>query len=440
MEEKNGGNGTSTHLRLVRPPTATCPACGSKIPHEKFEEILCLTEARDLALARERALLEEREARVDDAVRGAVESERAKWSAVAAEVTEQVDQLKATHAAALEKVAAAHEERIQAEVRRRTATMEKLERDRETFRRTAERERQAKETMMRRFVEKQQRERVAVEARANAAADRRIKAAEVRLRAERRAAVEEHQDVVAALRKELKTIEGRRDREATAMKRQIAQLSRRAEGRDRAHFGIEGEDDLASLLRIAFREDKIEVHGRGGDVVHRVIDSNRQVGVVVYENKNTATYQNKYVDQTVKAMNKHNTVFGLLCTRALPARTSVVSMKSGVVIVTPAVVIPVATIMRDAIVAIARTRASADGKKSKAAALLSYLGSTEFSGSMRRCDTTTATLQRSLDSEKASHAIAWAQREAAHAALRHETAAINARVNELLLENKKEAS
>jgi hypothetical protein len=437
MEEKN--NGVSNHLRLVRPPTATCPACGSKIPHEKFEEILCLSEARDLTLARERALLEEREAKVDVVVRDAVATEQAKWSAVAAEVTQQVEQLKTTHAAALEKVAAAHEEQIEAEVRRRTVTMEKLERDREVFRKAAEREKQAKETMMKRFFEKQQRERVAVEARANAAADRRIKAAEGRLQKERRAAIDEQAKLVANLqaeaktaKAETKTAESRRRREQEAFKRSLAEMQRKAERRDQMHHGPAGEEALVALLREEFPEDRIEHTGTGGDVRHVVIDRGREIGCIVLECKNTRSWSADYVKQTARAMEHHHTTYAVLCSRTLPARQSMMCVKNGVVIVVPEIVGAVVRVLRDGIVALARMSAGSKDRAEKEAALVDYLRSNEFAGAIKRVGAKIAEARGSLEREKSAHVSTWTLREQTYLGVVRETAAIDARVTELL--------
>jgi DNA-binding NarL/FixJ family response regulator len=65
----------------------------------------------------------------------------------------------------------------------------------------------------------------------------------------------------AQLRKELRTSEDRRERERKELKDALAEMQRKAEARDEAHFGPESEQQLVDVLRAAFPRDDIQQRG-----------------------------------------------------------------------------------------------------------------------------------------------------------------------------------
>ncbi len=254
-DEKNKSNANGHHLTLVRPPSAPkCPACDQPVTREKLDEILCISEAREERLDAERAQVEAQQKALrderDKLVADAVLAEQLKWSAVAGEMTAEVAKLKGEHKAALVDARAAAEEKIEAEVKKRTVTLEKIQREREVLVKQLERERQLREKEALRFVERQQKEVAGFEAKAAAAAAKTIKEAETRMKEERRVILAQQDKIVA-------TLEDRRTRESDAMRRQINDLQRRADGRDRAHYGPEGEEELTLALREAFPHDRV---------------------------------------------------------------------------------------------------------------------------------------------------------------------------------------
>ncbi len=218
------------------------------------------------------------------------------------------------------------------------------------------------------------------------------------------------------------------------MKRTVAELQRKAEDRDRSHFGPEGEEDVARNLRDAFPGDKIEAHGRAGDIVQVVIDHGREVGKVVFEVKNTKAFQRAFVRQTALAMESHSTSYGILVTRVLPARATGLCVIAGVIVATPVVVAHVAAVVRDGIVKIGRMRATETDKASMAGALVAYLRSDEFTAAIKRVHVTVGELRESLSRERSLHDGWWKTRETAYGAILREAVGVDAKVDELLRE------
>lgn len=234
------------------------------------------------------------------------------------------------------------------------------------------------------------------------------------------------------LRRQLKTLEQRRHRDEEVMKRTIAELARKAESRDRAHFGPEGEEDLVHVLRNRFPADSIERCGKAGDVLHAVRDGSRHVGTIVYENKNTKGWQRAYVRQTKRAMEVHGTPYGVLVSRAMPSGESGLCVVSGVVVSVPSLVGPVVAVLRDGIVAISKLRLPESGKAAKVAALLEYVRGDDFRSAIRRVQDKLAELAEDLNREKSYHHGWWAKRENHYATILRSAAGIEARLTDLL--------
>src|SRR5262245_56353591 len=96
-------------------------------------------------------------------------------------------------------------------------------------------------------------------AQATAAARKQIQAQAAR---ERSAERDRYSRQLQQAREELRVERARRTRDETTWKERLAQLQRKAEDRDRAHFGPDGEDALVAALTAAFAAegDKIEHH------------------------------------------------------------------------------------------------------------------------------------------------------------------------------------
>lgn len=378
---------------------ARCPTCGSRLTRERYERILRITEARRKQLAAERAaVVREREAIARERTsieRGGAAVERAKWEREMGVAARKIKRLCAD-AVAGRKAALAHEKQVQTEIRKREALEKQLTRQLAT-----------------------------VQAKTRAAVETRIRNASL-------AADERHQRAVARLQEQLRTLGERRRRDEEHWKHTVAELQQKAESRDRAHFGDEGEEDLVAGLRAAFPGDRIERRGKGGDVLHAVIDAGRVVGTILYENKNRSGWQRAYLRQTKDAMETHGTRYGVLVTRTMPAHRSGLCVIGGVIVVVPALATQVVAVLREGIVAIERLRLSEQGKETKAGALLEYVRSQEFAGAIHRVQEKVANLREALWRERSSHDGWWRAREQDYAAVLRAATGIDARVVELL--------
>ena len=252
---------------------------------------------------------------------------------------------------------------------------------------------------------------------------------------ERAAAQKATDRLSAQMRKvedELQRSEERRQREGDGWKKKIDELQRRAEARDRMHFGPEGEDQLEALLRRQFPKDDIERRGRGGDILHIVMDKDNECGKIVYECKRTATWQVAFIRQIKRDMERHGTRWGILVSRAFPSRYSGLCVVDGVIVAAPHVAPQLAHVLRDSVIELNRSNLSQSGKDAKTQEILRYLRSEEFLSAMQTVADRIKELRTSLEREKSSHEGWWDTREQHYAAIGRQTSSVNSRIRDIL--------
>jgi hypothetical protein len=397
---------TKTHVNggPKHEQTEVCPTCGARISRAEFERITRIDEARQKQLAEELAALARDK---EDLERQRNEIAEAAGAEATAKLEAETQRL-ARETARAEKEAAAAQERAEREHKKEVArvlrTLERMQAQ------VAKRDAKAKADVAR------------AEARARAAAS-----------AAAREAKQAHDKEAAALRAEVRLVERRRVREADGMRKTIAVLERKADDQNRRHFGAEGETSVLDALRDAYPGDRVERHGADGDIVHRVVDSGREIGRVIIECKNTRAFSKSYVAQAQRAMRAHQTSYGIVASRVLPGRHEGICVVDDVLVVQPPVVREVMAVIRSSMVTIARLSASDDGKASKAAAMLAYVRGGEFSAAMKRVASKVATVRKSLSRERSYHDGWWRTREDAYSSIARDIGAIETRVRDILV-------
>ncbi len=398
-QDHMNSNGISIHLNGKSVSSLSCPACGTLIAPEQYERILRIDEARENKLAGERIAIEKARDAIEkdrEAIATkAIAEESAKWDVDRVRIAKEIERLQNQAEVEHDRLARTHEKEMQAEQRRNEAQEKKLAQQITT-----------------------------AKAKADAEAAARAKEA-------KRAAEADQREIVEELKGQVKTAEARRRRDEENFKKVVVDLRRKTEARDREHFGIDGEEELIAVLRADFAGDRIEHHGKGGDVLQFVMDGGKEAGVIVHEVKNRNTWSADFVSQTQRAMETHNTKYGVLVSRVLPARKSGMCVMRGVIVVAPFVAAQVVHILRDGIIALHRMNLSETDRSDKMSALFSYLRGEEFGTAIQRVITKIAELRDSLGRERSSHDSSWRLREQHYAAILRDATGIDARVRDL---------
>jgi hypothetical protein len=241
-----------------------------------------------------------------------------------------------------------------------------------------------------------------------------------------------HRREIGQVEDRLRRAEERRAREAQGWKRRVEKLQRQAEAKDQAHFGPEGEEELVALLRRHFPSDEIQRKGRGGDVLHRVIDTGQPCATIIYECKRTATWQTAYVTQLKRAMESNQTRYGVLVTRSFPRKQSGLCQQNGVLVVAPELAHHVAAVLREAAVELARARLPKEGMEAKASEIYRYLQSDEFKSALTTIQGRINELRSVLDKERGMHEGWWQDREQHYAMIARQAAGVDGRIREIV--------
>jgi len=234
---------------------------------------------------------------------------------------------------------------------------------------------------------------------------------------EARVAERQHEVLVERLQAQLERERGRHEADALRFQGQLEELSRRLEKQSGEQLGEEGEHDLFSQLRVGFPDDRVErvrKGVKGADIIQHVMSGSRELGRIVYESKNVSTWQNAFVGKAKRYQSQYNTPYVLVVSRAMPRKQKGLCVVRDIAVVEPKMALPLARILRDAIVEIGHLRLSSDASGEKARKLFQYVLSDEFQTRFRAISDSVTDLRQQQAKEKAWHDDAWDAREKLH--------------------------
>jgi hypothetical protein len=265
--------------------------------------------------------------------------------------------------------------------------------------------------------------RIRKEAQQNSRQDREREISRMEKEAERR----EQQAARSATRKfeaRVQAAEAKREKEraryeieTSRLQRQVEDLSRRLEKTQSEQLGEEAEVDLFAKLRAAFPQDRIERVGKGrkgADLLHRIMVGSKEAGRIVYESKNVSTWQNAFISKAKQYQRQYNTPYIVVATRALPRRQKGLCVVGGIPVVEPHMAVPLAVIVREAVVEIGQMRLSSQCRGLKAQRLFEYIIGDEFRARFRGIAEAVTELRDQQDRERDWHEGAWDKRTDLH--------------------------
>lgn len=163
------------------------------------------------------------------------------------------------------------------------------------------------------------------------------------------------------------------------------------------------EEEIMKELNKKFPEDKIEHHGKTGDIIHRVNFKKKYVGVILYECKKTTKFNPAFIDQTKKAMATRQATYGVLVTTAFKKDTAGFWVEKDILIVHPYGAIYIAKILRKSIIVIYSLKISRLEMEKRSKELMEYIKSEDFKNSVEDSIYRTRLLYEMLKKEIKSH-------------------------------------
>ena len=199
------------------------------------------------------------------------------------------------------------------------------------------------------------------------------------------------------------------------MKRQIEELRRKSEQGSQQLQGEVLELELEEALRANFTLDTIEPvkHGeRGADILHRVNNPPDQVcGTILWEFKRTKSWSNGWLPKVRDNQRTAKADFAVLVAQVLPKDVETFALVDGIWITHPRCVIPMALVLRHAVIAIATARIAGEGQQTKMEMVYQYLTGPRFGHRISAIIEKFKDMQADLDRERKAMTKLWAKRE-----------------------------
>jgi len=234
------------------------------------------------------------------------------------------------------------------------------------------------------------------------------------------------------------SLQKRSDGDLTKAKKKIESLEEQIRKNQTPQvLGLLEEKTFLDKLTQEFPADRFEHTGKGGDIVHHIIDKNTEVGIIVYELKKVATFQKAHIGQTFEAKNKRNADYGILVTNAKRSKDDIgFSVTKGVIIIHPAGALALINIIRDQIIKISRLKLSAEKRNQAVKAVLEYVQGQSFRNGIESIIEATKDLYLSLTKEVNEHTKTWVLRLNKYRDMNSCAYAIETRVVNLLVEER----
>lgn len=199
------------------------------------------------------------------------------------------------------------------------------------------------------------------------------------------------------------------------LRRQIDDLKQRVDQGSQQLQGEAQEVLIADLLVTHFKADRVDAVAKGesgGDVIQRVAGPGGQTaGSILWESKRTKHWNDEWLSKIRADQRAVGADVAVLVSRALPKGINAFDLVDGVWIVNRALVLPVATMLRQAILRVAFVQAASEGQHTKAELLYQYLTGKGFSARLTALAEAFQGIREEFESERKLLLRQWAKRE-----------------------------
>jgi len=201
----------------------------------------------------------------------------------------------------------------------------------------------------------------------------------------------------------------------TSMQKQIEELKRRAEQGSQQLQGEVQELDLETTLRTKFSRDVIEPVPKGehgGDVLQRVMNNLGQTcGTIIWESKRTKAWSDTWLPKLRGDQRTAKAEIAVIVAQVLPKDVEPFGLIDDVWVTSPKSAIPVALLLRQALIEVATARTAAEGQQTKMEMVYQYLTGPRFRQRVQAIVEAFSSMQEDLDKEKKAITKQWAKRE-----------------------------
>jgi len=197
--------------------------------------------------------------------------------------------------------------------------------------------------------------------------------------------------------------------------RQIEDLKRKAEQGSQQTQGEVLELALEELLKQLFPTDSIEPVPkgvRGADVIQRVFDDGgTDCGLILWESKRTRHWSKEWLPKLRDDLRMVGASRSIIVSEQLPEHIRHFGQVDGVWVANWACVHPVAIMLREGLIGVAKSRRALDGQHSKMELVYNYLIGQDFYNRVSGVVEAFVTMRQELEAEKRALNTCWKKRE-----------------------------
>ncbi|MCB1237545.1 MAG: DUF2130 domain-containing protein, partial [Verrucomicrobiae bacterium] len=195
----------------------------------------------------------------------------------------------------------------------------------------------------------------------------------------------------------------------------LDEMKRKAEQGSMETQGEVLEQEFEARLRAFFPHDLVAPVPkgiRGADLVHTVrAATGNDCGILVWETKNTKAWSGQWIPKLKDDMVDIRGTLAILVSVALPEGVERFGQVDGVWVCDPVSALPLATALREQLIALERERQSSVGKSAKMEILYQYLAGTEFKQKIEGIVEAFTAMQDQLNRERRAMEKQWRERE-----------------------------
>ncbi len=214
---------------------------------------------------------------------------------------------------------------------------------------------------------------------------------------------------------ELKLKVAEKEQMISGMQKTIEELKRRSEQGSQQLQGEVQELELEALLRTKFPRDTIEPVAKGefgGDTLQHVNGPlGQRCGSILWESKRTKNWSPSWLPKLRTDQRAAKAEIAVLVTQVLPPEVASFDLIDGVWVITPAVALPVAVMLRQSLLEVALSRVAAEGQQSKMEMIYGYLTGPRFRQRVQAIVEAFSSMKEDLDKEKKAITRQWAKRD-----------------------------
>jgi hypothetical protein len=199
------------------------------------------------------------------------------------------------------------------------------------------------------------------------------------------------------------------------MQKQIEDLKRRAEQGSQQVQGEVQELKLEELLCERFPHDEIAPVPKGefgGDALQTVKGfSGQPCGTILWESKRTKNWSDGWLAKLRDDQRAAKAELAVIVTQVLPKEIETFGQLDGIWITTPRTMIPVALVLRQSLIDIARVRQTTEGQQTKMELVYQYLTGPRFMQRVSAIVERFQEMEADLDKERKTMTRLWSKRK-----------------------------